>query len=363
MRRCLLALLLVMALSLSGLVVAGHSVAMRAPRGPALQPSTPRAVSTLSRSDVNGDCAIDLLDLALVSASYHAPYPFPHAQADINGDGAIDLLDLVLVAMNYGWRCPGNNILVAPSCSQFDVPRNDDPYLAEECVCLQNADGAVADLSGWHVRDEQGNRYEFPPFSLPGGAYVRLHTGIGINTGTDLYWGRDSEVWDNSGDTVFVYDDEWQLVERYHYGISAPTSVWTPTPTPRVSITPLPTSSPTPRPTSTPLPTRTPTPSQSTCISAADTWNHLYQYACVEYDVVFTHFDPSSNTAFLDSHLPYKDHFATVIYGDWRGCWPAAPEVYFSGKRIRVVGPLRWYPNYNQPQIVVANCSDVQIVQ
>lgn len=357
MRRCVLSLLLVMALSLSGLLVVDPSVAMRAPRGPTLQPSTPRAVSTLARGDVNGDCAIDLLDLALVSASYLAPYPFPHAQADINGDGAIDLLDLVFVAMNYGWRCPGNNVLVAPSCSRFDPPSNDDPYLAEECVCLQNVDGTVADLNGWHVRDEQGNRYEFPPFSLPGGAYVRLHTGIGISTGTDLYWGRDSEVWDNSGDTVFVYDDEWQLVERYHYDISAPTSVWTPTSTPRVSITPLPTSSPTPRLTS------TPTPSQSTCISAADTWNHLNQYVCVEYDVVFTHFDPSSNTAFLDSHLPYNDNFATVIYGNWRDCWPEAPEVYFRGKRIRVVGTLQRYRPYNQPQIVVTNCSDVQIVQ
>jgi len=252
MRRCLLPLLLVMALSLSGLLVVGRTVAMRAPRGPALQPTTPRAVSTLSRSDVNGDCAIDLLDLALVSASYHAPYPFPHAQADINGDGAIDLLDLVLVAMNYGWRCPRSNILVAPSCSRFDPPRNDDPYLAEECVCLQNVDGPAADLSGWHVRDEQGNRYEFPPFGLPGGAYVRLHTGIGINTGTDLYWGRDSEVWDNSGDTVFVYDDEWQLVERYSYRSGYPPPVPTSTP----AATPLPTRPQTPTP-----PMATPTPS------------------------------------------------------------------------------------------------------
>jgi hypothetical protein len=317
---------------------------------------------------VNGDCAIDLLDLALVSASYHAPYPFPHAQADINGDGVIDLLDLVLVAMNYGWRCPRNNILVAPSCSQFDPPPNDDPYLAEECVCLQNVDGPVADLSGWHVRDEQGNRYEFPPFSLPGGAYVRLHTGIGINTGTDLYWGRDSEVWDNSGDTVFVYDDEWQLVERYSYSSDNPQPVPTLTPFATLFPTAWPTSpgqtaTPTlPSPSSTPLPTRTPTPSQSPCISAADTWNHLDQYACVEYDVVYAYFDQSSNTAFLDSHYPYSDHFATVIY-DKRGCWPEAPEVYFRGKRIRVVGTLQRYRPYNQPQIVVANCSDVQIVQ
>jgi len=180
-------------------------------------PSSPSAVSTLRRSDVNGDCVVDILDLSLVAASYKAPYPFPHAQADINGDNAIDLQDLVLVATSYSWHCPTHNIMVAPWCSQADAPGSDIANLADEFICFQNSDGSAADLTEWYVKDQGGNRYSFPPFVLAGGAYVRLHTGVGTNSSTDLYWGSPRAVWDNAGDIVYLYDKDSLLVERYQY--------------------------------------------------------------------------------------------------------------------------------------------------
>jgi len=191
-----------------------HAVTARFHTSP---PSSPSAVSTLRRSDVNGDCVVDILDLSLVAASYKAPYPFPHAQADINGDNAIDLQDLVLVATSYSWHCPTHSIMFAPWCSQTDAPGNDDAHLADEFICFQNSDGSAADLTEWHVRDQYGNRYTFPPFTLAGGAYVRLHTGVGNNSNTDLYWGYPYAVWNNSSDVVYLYDQDWLLVERYQY--------------------------------------------------------------------------------------------------------------------------------------------------
>lgn len=179
--------------------------------------SPPASMSTLRRSDVNGDCVVDILDLSLVAASYRAPYPFPHAQADINGDNAIDLQDLVLVATSYRWHCPSHNIMVAPWCSQANAPGSDIANLADEFICFQNADGDAADLTEWYVKDQGGNKYTFPPFALAGGAYVRVHTGIGTNSSTDLYWGSPREVWNNSGDIVYLYDKDALLVERYQY--------------------------------------------------------------------------------------------------------------------------------------------------
>jgi hypothetical protein len=181
--------------------------------GPAVSP--PIAVTNLTRCDVNGDCVVDLLDLALVASSYGARQPFPHAQADLNGDGAINLLDLVAVASCYGWRCPTGIVLVSPSCSQFDAPGDDNANLTEEYVCFRNADGSAADITRWHVADRHGSGYTFPPFTLAGGASVRLHTGTGVNSGTDLYWGKGAAVWTNGNDTVYLYDQDWVLVDTY----------------------------------------------------------------------------------------------------------------------------------------------------
>jgi hypothetical protein len=177
--------------------------------------SGPIAITNLMRSDVNDDCVVDLLDLALVAASYNARPPFPHAQADVNGDGVINLLDLVAVASSYGWRCPSGIVLVSPSCSQFDAPGDDNANLTEEYVCFRNADGSPADITRWHVTDRHGGVYIFPPFTLAGGASVRLHTGIGVSSATDLYWGKGAAVWTNGYDTVYLYDQDWVLVDTY----------------------------------------------------------------------------------------------------------------------------------------------------
>jgi hypothetical protein len=72
-------------------------------------------------------------------------------------------------------------------------------------------------MSGWHVEDAAHHAYTFPAFTLAAGAYVKLHTGSGTNTGTDLYWGSGSAIWNNGGDTVYLYNAAWQIVDTYTY--------------------------------------------------------------------------------------------------------------------------------------------------
>jgi C1A family cysteine protease len=55
--------------------------------------------------DVNGDCVVDIMDLAIVLANYGAPDPTPE-QGDLDADGDVDLADLGLVLANYGRECP-----------------------------------------------------------------------------------------------------------------------------------------------------------------------------------------------------------------------------------------------------------------
>jgi len=72
-------------------------------------------------------------------------------------------------------------------------------------------------MSGWHVQDEVDTTYTFPAFTLLARAHVRLHTGSGTNTATDLYWARGRAVWNNTGDTVYLYNSAWVLVDSYSY--------------------------------------------------------------------------------------------------------------------------------------------------
>lgn len=69
----------------------------------------------------------------------------------------------------------------------------------------------TGDLSGWTLSDAGTNRYTFPPFALSGS--VRVHSGKGTDTGTELYWGRTISVWNNDGDTAILKDASGALVD------------------------------------------------------------------------------------------------------------------------------------------------------
>jgi LysM repeat protein len=92
---------------------------------------------------------------------------------------------------------PGTiDILIEQVISPGDVTR--------EAVVIVN-NGAALDLEGWTLGDEEGNEYVFPTFRVFGsGSGVTVHTGVGEDTGRDLYWGRSTAVWGEPSDTVIL---------------------------------------------------------------------------------------------------------------------------------------------------------------
>jgi endonuclease YncB( thermonuclease family) len=96
----------------------------------------------------------------------------------------------------------------------------------DEWVDFENRGGTSVDMAGWAVEDAAGNHYDFPSdVSLAAGDTVRLHSGSGTDSSTDLYWG-DDYIWNNDGDTCLLYDDAGEVIERYEY--PAPYSVSVP---------------------------------------------------------------------------------------------------------------------------------------
>ncbi|MDX1522115.1 MAG: lamin tail domain-containing protein, partial [Anaerolineae bacterium] len=60
----------------------------------------------------------------------------------------------------------------------------------------------AVDLTGWILQDEVETKYIFPSFSLPSQATVRVWVKSGTDNATNLYWGRNSATWNNTGDTA-----------------------------------------------------------------------------------------------------------------------------------------------------------------
>lgn len=99
-----------------------------------------------------------------------------------------------------------------------DAEGNDNTNLNDEYVVFENTGNQSLDLTGWTVADEAGHTYTFPSgFTLDPSAQVTLHTGSDTDSGSELYWGAGSAVWNNGGDTIIVRNDSGSIVLQEDY--------------------------------------------------------------------------------------------------------------------------------------------------
>ncbi|MFD4693259.1 lamin tail domain-containing protein [Streptomyces sp. NPDC058463] len=90
--------------------------------------------------------------------------------------------------------------------------------LNAEWVEITNQSRRVVNLDGWTLRDEDGNRYRFDDVRLAGRTTVRVHTGIGRDTRSDLFQDRRDYVWDNYSDTAVLRNDRGRTVDTDSWG-------------------------------------------------------------------------------------------------------------------------------------------------
>ncbi|MCQ9178658.1 lamin tail domain-containing protein [Streptomyces sp. IBSBF 2953] len=107
------------------------------------------------------------------------------------------------------------------SAVQADSPGRDDRSnrsLNKEWVELTNTTRQSVNLDGWTLSDDSGHRYTFEHYRLAGRATVRIHTGVGRDTRTDLYQDRRAYVWNNDRDTATLRNDHGRLVDDSSWG-------------------------------------------------------------------------------------------------------------------------------------------------
>jgi competence protein ComEC len=106
------------------------------------------------------------------------------------------------------------DVRVEWSCCNVRGGSTQDPN--GEWVCFKNYDSRPADLARWYVEDAAFHRYTFHACLLNPGATVRLHSGAGADTSTDVFWGSGT-VWNNNHDTVDLYDCFGRNVSHLQY--------------------------------------------------------------------------------------------------------------------------------------------------
>jgi hypothetical protein len=104
---------------------------------------------------------------------------------------------------------------------QYNSPGRDDRSnrsLNKEWVEITNNTRRAINLDGWTLRDEDGHRYTFHDYRLAGRSTVRVHTGQGRDTRTDVYQDRRNYVWDNRSDTATLRNDRGRFIDNESWG-------------------------------------------------------------------------------------------------------------------------------------------------
>jgi micrococcal nuclease len=99
----------------------------------------------------------------------------------------------------------------------YDAPGDDSKNLNGEYVVIENKGKKTVSLDGWVLEDSDGNSFTLRNITLKPGELVRIHSGKGMNTTTDVYLGFSTPIWDNDGDTAYLYDKNGNLVSEYSW--------------------------------------------------------------------------------------------------------------------------------------------------
>ena len=86
--------------------------------------------------------------------------------------------------------------------------------LATERVDLTVEGGGAIILTGWQLKDEQGDTFTFPLYILHPGGQLSVYTGAGVPSVGTLYWGLSAPVW-TSGETVTLVDAQGAVRTTY----------------------------------------------------------------------------------------------------------------------------------------------------
>jgi len=102
-----------------------------------------------------------------------------------------------------------------------------------------------------------------------------------------------------------------------------------------------------------------PSEQRTKVISWQDAAEHYGEYCTVEGTIVATH--NSGKACFLNFHPNWKKYFTAVIFANRFDLFPATPERYYQGKKVRVTGYIKEYQG--KPEIILESPEQIEILE
>ncbi len=101
---------------------------------------------------------------------------------------------------------------ITPSSTESTVYVS-DLNLKDEWVKVTNKGSSPVSMNGWKIQDEGSKHtYTFPSYTLDSGSTVSVYTEKGTDSAAELYWQLDDQIWNNDGDTAYLYDNNGKLI-------------------------------------------------------------------------------------------------------------------------------------------------------
>ncbi len=86
--------------------------------------------------------------------------------------------------------------------------------LSSERVQIRGLGEGTLSLTGWRLRDEDGNEYVFPKITLFGNGAVDIYSDAGVDTVVSLYWRFGQPIW-SPGETAMIVDGAGNIQATY----------------------------------------------------------------------------------------------------------------------------------------------------
>lgn len=120
---------------------------------------------------------------------------------------------------------PTNSAAVAITYVRWAAPNEDsDPNseYVELTIDPRFYPSPTYNLGGSTLRNNKNESFTFPAgFLLQSGKTVRVYSGQGINSESELYWGRSTGAWSNNGDCVHLIRPTGGVTYAVYYGHSS----------------------------------------------------------------------------------------------------------------------------------------------
>lgn len=95
----------------------------------------------------------------------------------------------------------------------------DDCQAGSEKIVFKNICKFNCNLDGWLIKDEATHIYRFKNFLLKSEKELTIYNGNGKDNETSLFWQNKgcASIWNDDGDSLFVWDKTGNLVLYHHY--------------------------------------------------------------------------------------------------------------------------------------------------